>query len=58
MADPGPRLAASDAGIAWAQSILDQHARVPAILTTHDLAYADDAGEAALSTRAGDCGTG
>jgi hypothetical protein len=40
----------SDAGIAWAQGVLDQHERVPAIVTTHDLAYPDYAGEAALST--------
>ncbi|WP_433723690.1 LamG-like jellyroll fold domain-containing protein [Actinoplanes sp. CA-051413] len=39
----------SDRGLAWAQSILDKHRRVPAIVTTHDLAYADDAGVAALS---------
>lgn len=39
----------SDRGLAWAQSILDKHPRVPAIVTTHDLAAADDAGVAALS---------
>ncbi len=40
----------SDAGFAWAQSMLDQHERVPAIVTTHDFAYPDYAGVAALST--------
>jgi hypothetical protein len=39
----------SDRGLGWAQSILDRHPRVPAIVTTHDLAAADDAGVAALS---------
>ena len=39
----------SDGGIAWAQGILRQHPRVPAIVTTHDLAYADDDGQAHLS---------
>jgi 3',5'-cyclic AMP phosphodiesterase CpdA len=39
----------SDGGLAWAQGILDQHPKVPAIVTTHDLAYADDSGQAALS---------
>ncbi|MFI5938488.1 LamG-like jellyroll fold domain-containing protein [Actinoplanes sp. NPDC051494] len=39
----------SDAGLAWAQGVLKAHPRVPAIVTTHDLAYADDAGVAALS---------
>ncbi|GGK97542.1 LamG-like jellyroll fold domain-containing protein [Mangrovihabitans endophyticus] len=39
----------SDGGLAWAQRILDEHPRVPAVLTTHDLAFADDAGRASLS---------
>ncbi len=39
----------SDAGLTWAGSVLKQHSTVPAIVTTHDLAYADDAGTAALS---------
>ena len=39
----------SDRGLAWAQGVLDKHPRVPAIVTTHDLAYADDTGVAALS---------
>ncbi|PRY17611.1 calcineurin-like phosphoesterase family protein [Pseudosporangium ferrugineum] len=39
----------SDGGLAWADGVLKAHPRVPAIVTTHDLAYADDAGVAALS---------
>jgi hypothetical protein len=39
----------SDGGIRWAQGILDRHPTAPAIVTTHDLAYADDSGEAVLS---------
>ncbi|MCA2218143.1 LamG-like jellyroll fold domain-containing protein [Jidongwangia harbinensis] len=39
----------SDAGLAWAQTVIDRHPRVPVIVTTHDLAYADDTGAAALS---------
>jgi hypothetical protein len=39
----------SDAGLAWAQRVLDDHPRMPAILTTHDLAWADDEGAARLS---------
>ncbi|AGZ38479.1 metallophosphoesterase [Actinoplanes friuliensis DSM 7358] len=39
----------SDGGLGWAQGILDAHPRTPAIVTTHDLAFADDAGVAALS---------
>ncbi|MFI5839253.1 LamG-like jellyroll fold domain-containing protein [Catenuloplanes sp. NPDC051500] len=39
----------SDAGFAWAQSVLDKHRTLPAIITTHELAYADDAGTAYLS---------
>lgn len=41
----------SDAGLAWAQRIIDQHPRVPVIVTTHDLAYPDYTGTAALSIR-------
>ena len=48
----------SDAGIAWAQSMLDQHKRVPAIVTTHDLAYPDYAGRRRCPRTAGACGTG
>jgi len=40
---------ASDAGLAWAQGVLDAHSSLPAVLTTHDLAWADDAGQASLS---------
>ncbi|WP_305787856.1 LamG-like jellyroll fold domain-containing protein [Symbioplanes lichenis] len=39
----------SDAGIAWAESVLTRNKTVPAIVTTHDLAYSDDAGVASLS---------
>ena len=39
----------SAAGIAWAQSVIDAHPRTPVILTTHELAFADDSGEAHLS---------
>ncbi|PRX99626.1 LamG-like jellyroll fold domain-containing protein [Allonocardiopsis opalescens] len=39
----------SDAGIAWAQGVIDGHSRLPVILTTHDLAHADDDGAASLS---------
>jgi hypothetical protein len=39
----------SAAGFSWAQSVIDQHPRTPVILTTHELAYADDTGEAHLS---------
>jgi hypothetical protein len=39
----------SDGGLAWAQGVIDAHPRTPAILTTHDLAWADESGEAHLS---------
>jgi hypothetical protein len=39
----------SDTGLRWAQRVLDDHPTLPAILTTHDLAWADDAGNAQLS---------
>lgn len=39
---------ASDAGLAWAQDVLDEHP-LPAILTTHDLVWAEDDGAAQLS---------
>jgi hypothetical protein len=39
----------SDAGLRWAQRVLDDNPTLPAILTTHDLAWADDAGHARLS---------
>ncbi|MGI5211793.1 LamG-like jellyroll fold domain-containing protein [Plantactinospora sp. CA-290183] len=40
---------ASDKGLAWAQQVIDEHRTLPVILTTHDLAWADDAGQAQLS---------
>lgn len=39
----------SDAGLAWAQGVLDEHGALPAILTTHDLVWAEDDGRAHLS---------
>jgi 3',5'-cyclic AMP phosphodiesterase CpdA len=39
----------SDAGLAWAREVLAANRTLPAIVTTHDLAYADDAGRAHLS---------
>ena len=33
----------SDPGLAWVQKVIDQHPQIPVILTTHGLAYADDA---------------
>ncbi|SPL87519.1 unnamed protein product [[Actinomadura] parvosata subsp. kistnae] len=39
----------SDQGLRWAQSVIDANRTLPAILTTHDLAWADDTGAAALS---------
>ncbi|WP_412538449.1 LamG-like jellyroll fold domain-containing protein [Longispora sp. K20-0274] len=35
--------------VAWVKGVLRAHPSAPAILTTHDLAYADDAGAATLS---------
>jgi 3',5'-cyclic AMP phosphodiesterase CpdA len=40
----------STAGVAWAQSVIDEHPKTPVILTTHELAYADDTGDAHLSS--------
>jgi hypothetical protein len=40
----------SDPGLTWTQKIIDQHPHIPVIVTTHDLAYADDAGQATLSS--------
>ncbi|MDX2645241.1 metallophosphoesterase [Streptomyces sp. PA03-1a] len=40
---------ASDKGLAWAQGVLDAHPTLPAVLTTHDIAWAEDDGEAHLS---------
>ncbi|KMS85905.1 LamG-like jellyroll fold domain-containing protein [Prauserella rugosa] len=39
----------SDAGIGWAQGVLDRHPTLPTILTTHDIVSADESGEATLS---------
>ncbi|GAA0614841.1 LamG domain-containing protein [Kutzneria viridogrisea] len=39
----------SAAGFAWARDVLGKHPRTPVILTTHELAYADDAGQATVS---------
>ncbi|MGN9906567.1 LamG-like jellyroll fold domain-containing protein [Phytohabitans sp. LJ34] len=39
----------SDRGLEWAQGVIDAHPRTPVILTTHDLAWAEDGGEAHLS---------
>lgn len=39
----------SAGGLAWAREVLRQHPRTPVILTTHELAFADDAGQAQLS---------
>jgi hypothetical protein len=39
----------SDKGLQWAQGVIDAHRTLPAILTTHDLAWADASGKAALS---------
>jgi hypothetical protein len=36
-------------GIAWAQSVIDRHPKLPVIVTTHEIAFADDSGEAHLS---------
>ncbi|MEU1046546.1 LamG-like jellyroll fold domain-containing protein [Streptomyces sp. NPDC005897] len=39
----------SDQGLAWAQGVLDRHPTLPAVLTTHDIAWSGDDGEARLS---------
>jgi hypothetical protein len=39
----------SDAGLGWARDVIAQHRAVPAIVTTHDLGYADDLGMTYLS---------
>ncbi|MFC9912437.1 LamG-like jellyroll fold domain-containing protein [Streptomyces sp. NPDC059862] len=39
----------SDKGLRWAQGVLDAHPTLPAILTTHDIAWSDDEGKAQLS---------
>ncbi|MDP4507777.1 LamG-like jellyroll fold domain-containing protein [Nonomuraea turcica] len=39
----------SDKGLQWAQGVIDANRTLPVILTTHDLAWADASGKAALS---------
>ncbi|WP_405927041.1 LamG-like jellyroll fold domain-containing protein [Streptomyces sp. NBC_00035] len=39
----------SDKGLRWAQDVLDTHPTLPAVLTTHDIAWSDDDGNAQLS---------
>ncbi|WP_405586527.1 LamG-like jellyroll fold domain-containing protein [Streptomyces sp. NBC_01092] len=39
----------SDKGLRWAQGVLDAHPTLPAVLTTHDMAWSDDDGKAQLS---------
>ncbi|MFF7604685.1 LamG-like jellyroll fold domain-containing protein [Streptomyces parvulus] len=39
----------SDRGLEWAQGVLDAHPTLPAVLTTHDLAFAEEDGSARLS---------
>ncbi|TDV44942.1 LamG-like jellyroll fold domain-containing protein [Actinophytocola oryzae] len=39
----------SDAGLRWAQRVVSDHPHLPVILTTHDVAWADDDGNAQLS---------
>ncbi|MER6365896.1 LamG-like jellyroll fold domain-containing protein [Kitasatospora sp. NPDC001527] len=39
----------SDAGFDWANAVIAANPKVPVILTTHELAHADDAGRAELS---------
>lgn len=39
----------SDKGMRWAQGVLDAHPTLPAVLTTHDIAWSDDDGRAQLS---------
>src|SRR5262249_52473508 len=46
---PAPDRGPSPAGYAWAQSVIDAHPKLPVILTTHEIAFADDTGEAHLS---------
>ncbi|MBP2336261.1 hypothetical protein JOF41_002439 [Saccharothrix coeruleofusca] len=40
----------SERGFGWAQQVLDRHRDLPTILTTHDLVWADERGQADLST--------
>ncbi|MGK5440371.1 LamG-like jellyroll fold domain-containing protein [Micromonospora sp. URMC 105] len=39
----------SDRGLQWVQGVIDAHPKLPVILTTHDLAWADKEGQAQLS---------
>ncbi|MFC8592283.1 LamG-like jellyroll fold domain-containing protein [Streptomyces atroolivaceus] len=39
----------SDKGLEWAQNVLDTHPTLPAVLTTHDIAWSGDDGKAQLS---------
>lgn len=39
----------SDGGVAWVDGVLASHPTLPTIVTTHELAYAGDSGEAELS---------
>jgi hypothetical protein len=39
----------SDKGLRWAQGVLDARPTLPAVLTTHDIAWSDDDGKAQLS---------
>ncbi|WP_392969996.1 LamG-like jellyroll fold domain-containing protein [Streptomyces sp. LN245] len=39
----------SDKGLRWAQGVMDAHPTLPAVLTTHDIAWSDDDGKAQLS---------
>jgi hypothetical protein len=48
----------SDRGLTWAQGILDEHPRVPAIVTTHDLATPTTPGPRPSPRTASGCGTG
>jgi len=40
----------SEGTLVWVKSVLREHRRTPAILTTHEFVYADDSGAAALSS--------
>jgi concanavalin A-like lectin/glucanase superfamily protein len=40
----------SSAGFAWANSVIAAHPKLPTIVTTHEIAYADDSGQAYLSS--------
>ncbi|WP_433083871.1 LamG-like jellyroll fold domain-containing protein [Dactylosporangium sp. CA-052675] len=39
----------SDKGLAWAQGVLDAHPTLPVVLTTHELAWSEENGQAHLS---------